>query len=263
MDELLGLARAHGLKVLEDAAQANGGMYHGRALGSLGDMGCYSLQFNKILTSGEGGMVVTNDEALWKRAVMFHDVVGGQRNNLPPEEILWGVNFRMPELLAAVMLVQLTRLEGLMASMRAQKQMISQAIEPLARSKGIRLQEIPDPQGDASVAFIFFAKNPAQADRMAAALEAENVGAGVLYYPKSVDYHIYAHWTPIVNHRAWSENGGPWRWAEEVPDYSPAQCPRSLDLLGRAVHIDINPLLSSADTELTIEALSKVMTQLG
>ena len=136
MDELLRLARAHGLKVLEDAAQANGGMYHGRALGSLGDMGCYSLQFNKILTSGEGGMVVTDDEALWKRAVMFHDVVGGQRNNLPPDEILWGVNFRMPELLAAVMLVQLTRLEGLMASMRAQKQMISQAIEPLARTQG-------------------------------------------------------------------------------------------------------------------------------
>jgi 8-amino-3,8-dideoxy-alpha-D-manno-octulosonate transaminase len=263
MDELLALARNHGLKVLEDAAQANGGMFHGRALGSLGDMGCYSLQFNKILTSGEGGMLVTDDEALWKRAVMFHDVVGGQRNHLPPEEILWGVNFRMPELLGAVMLVQLTRLEGLMASMRAQKQMVSQAIEPLARSKGIRLQDIPDPQGDASVAFVFFAKDSAQADRMAAALEAENVGAGVLYHPESVDYHIYTHWTPIVNHRTWSENGGPWLWAADVPDYSPAQCPRSLDLLGRAVHIDINPLLSSADTESTIEALSKVMTQLG
>jgi 8-amino-3,8-dideoxy-alpha-D-manno-octulosonate transaminase len=76
MDALMDVARRHGLKVIEDAAQADGASYKGRRLGSIGDVGCFSLQFNKILTSGEGGMVITNDEQVWKRALMFHDVVG-------------------------------------------------------------------------------------------------------------------------------------------------------------------------------------------
>jgi len=112
MDELLTIAQNHGLKVIEDTAQSNGGSYKGQRLGSIGDVGCFSLQFRKIITSGEGGMVITDDEQSWKRAFMFHDVIGGLRRNLSVDEILWGINFRMPELLAAVAVVQLGRLEG-------------------------------------------------------------------------------------------------------------------------------------------------------
>ena len=61
MDELLKIARAHNLSVLEDTAQANGASYQGRRLGTIGDVGAFSLQFNKIMTSGEGGMLLTND----------------------------------------------------------------------------------------------------------------------------------------------------------------------------------------------------------
>ena len=83
MDELMAIAREHKLPVLEDVAQADGGSYHGQRLGSVGDVGAFSLQFNKILTCGEGGMVTTNDDDILRRVLMYNDVVGGQRNNVP------------------------------------------------------------------------------------------------------------------------------------------------------------------------------------
>jgi dTDP-4-amino-4,6-dideoxygalactose transaminase len=259
MDQLLELAARHGLKVIEDAAQADGASYKGRRVGSIGDVGCFSLQFNKILTSGEGGMVITNDEEVWKRAVMFHDVIGGMRNHFTWDETLWGINFRMPELLAAVMLVQLRRLEGLLVSMRERKRMLIEGVKDSAQRKGVVFQQVPDPDGDASIALILLMPDAGVAERAARALRAENIGAGVLYHPDRIDYHIYAHWVPIVNHRSWSDNDGPWRWANREISYGKEMCPRSLDLLGRAVHLDVNPLESNTDIEETIEGLNKVI----
>lgn len=82
MDALMGVARKHNLKVLEDSAQANGASFKGRRVGSIGDAGAFSLQFNKIITSGEGGMVITSDRMVFERAVMFHDVIGGDRKSV-------------------------------------------------------------------------------------------------------------------------------------------------------------------------------------
>ncbi|MDE0462680.1 MAG: aminotransferase class I/II-fold pyridoxal phosphate-dependent enzyme, partial [Caldilineaceae bacterium] len=137
MDELMALANEHGLRVIEDVAQANGGSYMGQALGSFGDVGCFSLQFNKIITSGEGGMVVTDDELVWKRANMFHDVIGALQLKFNVEELLCGVNFRMPELLAAVALPQLARLDGLIDDMRHRKRMIKAGIAEVTERKGV------------------------------------------------------------------------------------------------------------------------------
>lgn len=263
MDDLLVVARKHGLKVIEDTAQADGASYHGKKLGSIGDAGCFSFQFNKILTSGEGGMVLTNSEDVWKRAVMFHDVVGGLRNNLPENEIKWGINFRMPELLAAVMLVQLRRLDNLLVAMRQRKQMLREGFEEIARKKGVVLQEIPDPSGDASIAFIFFLKDSSTALRVSEALAAENIGNWLLYRPNVIDYHIYAHWTPIMNQRTWTGTGGPWRWGGREVKYTKEMCPRSLDLLGRAVHLDVNPLYTNQDIEETLDGLNRVVKKLA
>ena len=67
---------------------------------------------------------------------------------------------------------------------------------------------------------------------MAEAITAEGVDAFVLYQPDEPDYHVYAHWTPILGKRTWSEHGGPWRWHDGEVTYTPDMCPRSLDLLG-------------------------------
>jgi dTDP-4-amino-4,6-dideoxygalactose transaminase len=208
-------------------------------------------------------MMITNDEQVWKCAVMFHDVIGGMRNNLPSEEILWGINFRMPELLAAVMRVQLRRLDGLLTAMRQRKNMIRAGLEEVARCKGIVFQDVPDPEGEAAVALIFFTENSTVARKVSEALCAENIPAGVLYRPEAIDYHIYAHWTPIMNQRTWTPQGGPWRWAQREIRYTPDMCPRSLDLLGRAVHLNVNPLFSNQDIEETIDGLNDVLNELA
>jgi dTDP-4-amino-4,6-dideoxygalactose transaminase len=262
MDALMAVAERHGLQVIEDTAQANGASYKGRYVGTFGDVGCFSLQWNKIITSGEGGMVVTDDKGIWKRAFMYHDVIGPFRQEIPDDEIMWGINFRMPELLAAVLLVQLKRLDGLIDAMRTRKRLLKAGIEGVAARKGVQFQESHDPAGDAAVALIFFVDSPERAAAVCEALKAENIGAMVLYDPDRKDYHVYPHWTPIVKRRPWSEGSDPWRSAHCEVRYSVDDCPRSLDLLGRSVHLDVSPLLTNEDVEETVEGVNRVLEAL-
>ena len=260
MNELMAIAREHNLPVLEDVAQADGGSYQGQRLGSIGDVGAFSLQFNKILTCGEGGMVTTNDDDILRRVLMYNDVVGGQRNNVPETEILPGINFRMSELQGAVALVQLSRLDDLLQDMRRRHAEIQDGIAGVARQQGVEFRRSNDPEGDTGIALIFFAPTSERATFIAEALEAEGVDAFVLYRPEDVDYHVYAHWSPILGQRTWSTNGGPWRWHEGTVNYSTDMCPRTLDLLGRAVHLDVSPDLTDQNVAETIAAVNKVLS---
>jgi dTDP-4-amino-4,6-dideoxygalactose transaminase len=258
MDELLSLARERGLRVIEDVAQADGGSYRGQQLGSLGDVGCFSLQFNKIITCGEGGMVITSDDQVYARAVMFHDPAGGMRNNVPEDEILLGMNFRMPELSAAVALAQLGRLDGLIEEMLTRKQAIKAGMADALTRAGGHFRAITDVEGDTGISLIFFMPNAELADRVIQSLRAENIGASGMYRPDRTDYHVYPHWGPLLAQRTWTAQGGPWRWGAPV-EYRRDMCPQTLDLLGRAVHLDVNPLLDEEDVEETILGLNKVL----
>jgi dTDP-4-amino-4,6-dideoxygalactose transaminase len=96
MDPILEIARRRRLKVLEDASQSVGASYKGRPLGSMGDIGIFSLQQSKTITAGEGGAVVTSDDHLFERACRFHDVTGrpstsGKVGFMP------GLNYRLNE----------------------------------------------------------------------------------------------------------------------------------------------------------------------
>jgi 8-amino-3,8-dideoxy-alpha-D-manno-octulosonate transaminase len=235
--------------VLEDVAQAAGGSFHGQRLGSIGDIGAFSFQFNKIITCGEGGVAITNNSELYERLIMYHDVVGGLRNGIPNAKILNGMNFRMSELHGAIMLVQLRRLHGLLEDMRERKATLKYAIQDTASRKGVVFRTINDADGDTATSLVFFAPTTERALRMAALLNAMGVGALVLYQPDRVDYHVYPHWAPIMKKRTWSENGGPWRWHDVEVKYTGDMCPRSLDLLSRAVQLQISPDLSSVNLE--------------
>lgn len=259
MDPIMAIAREHNLRVLEDVAQACGASYHGRRLGTIGDAGAFSFQFNKIITAGEGGMVITGDQSVFQRIQMYQDVVGGQRNNIPADQILPGFNYRMSELQAAVVLAQLGKLETLLATMRANKAAIQSAIAPTLAARGIELRAAPDAAGDAAIALVMLAQSAEQARWIAKALRAEGAGAGTLYHADRVDYHVYTHWQPIVHERAWSDVQNPWLWHTGQRDYSPAAAPRSLDLLSRAIHMDISPELSATQVEEIAEAIVKVI----
>ena len=78
-----------------------------------------------------------------------------------------------------------------------------------------------------------------------------------------MDYHIYAHWVPIIHKRTWAPRGGPWRLAQRQIRYSADDCPRTLELLGRAVHLDVSPLLTNQDVEETIDGVTRVLDALA
>ena len=179
MDALLELAARRGLRVLEDSAQAVGASYRGRRLGTLGDLGAFSLQFNKILTSGEGGLLTTDDSMLYAACVMFHDVAAIKRDDLVVPETFIGTTCRMSELQGAVALAQLGKLDGILADMRAKFASIRHQVSELAAAKGIVWRRQWDEAGDACIALIAYLSDAGQAGEVARALTAEGLAARV------------------------------------------------------------------------------------
>jgi perosamine synthetase len=117
MDAIVALARRRNIAVIEDAAQAAGGRYKGRPAGSLGDVGVFSFHGSKTLTTGEGGMLVTDDQALYERARTL-----GNHGRLPGSKMFWNgevaYKYKMSSMQAALGLAQLERLEELIARKR-------------------------------------------------------------------------------------------------------------------------------------------------
>ncbi len=255
MDKLMELAREKRLFVLEDVAQAAGGEFRGRALGSIGDVGAFSFQMSKIMTAGEGGMVTTSDRAVYLRAAMYHDTAVCPHMGVSIDDWLPGLNLRMSELHAAVLLVQFARLERIVADMRARKARLKEMVRDGLERKAVRFRTIHDPAGDASVALIFYLPDASRAKRVASALADENVPASRLYQDMQylphdhIDLHAYPAWTPILRKRAWSAEGGPWRRHPREIDYSDDMCPATMGLLRRAIHLDVSPDLTEHQLE--------------
>lgn len=262
MEELLAIARRHGLAVVEDVAQANGACYRGRPLGSLGEAGCFSFQHYKIITSGEGGMLVTDDEATFQRARMQHDGAMGFWGE-PPAGIppILGTNYRLSELAAALVLGQYPRLAGLLESFRAIKQRILSQILDLP---GIELQEVPDPAGEAGISLIFFCKDGERAKAFSRALSAEGIGNGTIYDNTIPDRHIYRHWSFFMRDDT-DPRRLPWKHPRYTGDvrYFPEMCPRSLDYLGRSVAVGIHQRLTEQDADDIARGIRKVALALG
>jgi 8-amino-3,8-dideoxy-alpha-D-manno-octulosonate transaminase len=261
MDELRALAARHNLKLIEDTAQAVGASYKGARLGTLGDAGCYSLQFSKIITAGEGGLVVTQDEALWKRMVMYHDVVGGLQYSFSAEEMLPGLSMRLSELHSAVALAQLGKLNGILADTRRNRGVVQAGIADVVKRKGLSLRDEPDPAGDAAVCQVVFMPTPELATRAVAALRAEGAHTFQIYSGRR-DYHVFCDWLPLVHKRSWAADNAPWNSAIDPQQLNRELCPRSIDLLTRAVHVDISPDLSSEQVEELTDAINKVLNAL-
>lgn len=124
LDELLALARRHDLRVLEDACQAIGARYRGRVVGTIGDAGTFSFDSAKLITCGEGGLLVTGSRPVYERADRYHDHGHVHDLSLPRGREAkegTGFNYRLSELHAAFALAQLERLPGMIANLRAQK----------------------------------------------------------------------------------------------------------------------------------------------
>ena len=249
MTEISRIAKDRALVVIEDCAQSCGASYQGKKLGSIGDIGAFSFQLNKILTAGEGGAVTTNEKKLFERAVMSHDIAALWR------EKFWGkfeshpflgLNFRMNEITGAILLEQLKKLNRILTLTRKAKRALKEGIEGL---DGIEFREIPDPEGDAGISLIFYLENHEKAKAFADALCMNNLtgpgyGTFVMYDAARPDWHVYPHWKRVTSFRG-------------------DECPRTLELLGRAVHMDVSPLLTKTDTDDIINGICMVNKQLS
>ncbi len=238
MDALMAIAARHDLVVIEDACQAVGASYKGRRLGTIGHAGGYSLQFNKIITTGEGGMFSTSDEEAYFTAIDVHDCAGSLRRagELPRYA---GYNFRASEFTGAVGRVQLTRLEGILEGMRSAHRRIA---ERVAAIPGLELRRSNDPAGDAGIAVIAFTETGEQARRICAAISDAGIPAAPLYRPDTADLHVYPFWKPVLDAIAAAGQPAP-------------SCPRTLALLERTVHVDIPPGLTDEQVELVASTI--------
>jgi 8-amino-3,8-dideoxy-alpha-D-manno-octulosonate transaminase len=244
MDELVAIAKKHDLVLIEDVCQAAGATYRGRRLGTFGDAGAFSLQFNKIITTGEGGVLVTDRGDLLDIALDVHDCANSVRRGVGLPKFA-GYNFRASELTGAMARVQLGRLDGLLERMRTNHARLTAHVGGLP---GLELRRGNDEDGDAGIALIAFAEDAARAADAVDALNAEGVLAMQIYSPAVPDLHVYRFWAPVL---AALETAG-----ADAPD-----CPRTLDLLERTIHVDVSPLCEEQDLDEIAFAFEKVAKQ--
>jgi len=135
MDEINKIAEKHKLFVVEDAAEAHGAEYKNKRCGSLGDIGCFSFYANKLITTGEGGMLVTNSEEIYEKAKSLRNLSFGKENRFLHEEV--GFNYRMTNVQAGIGLGQMKRIDFIL------KKKIENALLYNSFLRGVKGIDIP------------------------------------------------------------------------------------------------------------------------
>jgi 8-amino-3,8-dideoxy-alpha-D-manno-octulosonate transaminase len=263
MDAIMDIANRKGLAVIEDVAQAGGGSFKGERLGSIGTLGCFSFDYYKVIVSGEGGFVTTNDEWLYTRAQSWHDCAACWRpdrfaKERKEGELFCGENYRMSELEGAVALAQIRKADKMIAGYRRAKSAIKSALH---KKKGLEFRRITDENGDTAICLVMFLPNAEITRNALKAMQAEGVPAGGIYDSKVRDWHVYNYWEHILEKKAVAHDGLPWTGVaeSELPKYSKDMCPKTLELLGRSIMVDIDYNYSSKDCAMIADGINKVV----
>lgn len=235
LDELKAVAQEHHLFLIEDCAQAFGASYKGRPIGSIGDVGTFSFNVYKTITSGDGGMVITNDEELYKRCFAFHDQghsplrAGSEIGKRP----FLGLDFRYTELQAAVLLAQLRKLPTILDRLRTNKQQFKALIADLP---GLEFREVIDAEEELGTILTVFLPDAEIAQKIAAALNTKVVAQAGWHVYGNME-HLLQQRMPTQTHCSFScphyiERGG-------QVNYSQGMLPQTDALLTRAINISI------------------------
>lgn len=235
LQELKRIADINNLYLIEDCCQAFGAAYQGRPIGSIGHVGAFSFNIYKTITSGDGGMVITDDEELYRWAFAFHDqghsplrtgVEIGQRPFL-------GLDFRYTELQAAVLLAQLRKLPGLVDRLQSRKRHFKAALADLP---GLEFREVLDAEEEVATILTAILPTAEIARNIAAELNTKVVA--------EAGWHVYNNMEHLLEQRMptetscsfncphYAEQGGPTL-------YSKGMLPRTDDLLARSINISI------------------------
>ena len=262
MDRIMKIAEQNQVMVLEDCAQSFGASYRGRFLGGIGQVGTYSLQINKTITAGEGGLVVTNDDMLFKRMIMAHDQgnIRDAGGHVVVDEScpgFFGENYRMGELTGAVALIQIKKVADIVDRMRNNAQKISAGLDDLPNLHW-RLNH--SGKGSSFVSLTIYlpdAEAAIQAEQECRELKVP----GIRLYQ---GLPLYAY--PFVLQKLTSHASGcpfscPYYKGPAV-EYRMGMCPRAEDLISRAFFIPVSPLLTDDDIAYIVTNLKRVLVKL-
>jgi 8-amino-3,8-dideoxy-alpha-D-manno-octulosonate transaminase len=219
MERIMAIAKKHNLLVLEDCCQAAGASYKGKKVGTIGNMGAFSLNVFKTINSGDGGLVVTNDQILYEIAFGVHDQ-GHKPNRLGVEvgaRSVLGLNFRVNELTAAVALAQLRKLTSIVSTLREKRSKLKNLISTV---DGFKFRRLNDPDGDSATICTVIFNTKEQASRVSKALGSKTIDLS--------GWHVYANMEHVLKHMK----------AIGQPHIKGAY-PKTDDILSRAMNISI------------------------
>lgn len=219
MDRIMAIAKKHKLLVLEDCCQAAGASYKGKKVGTIGNIGAFSLNFFKTINSGDGGFVITSDKDLYEKAFGMHDQ--GHNANRTGVEIgsrnLLGLNFRMNELTAAVALAQLKKLDKIVATLHEKRRLFKTLI---SKAQGFKFRILNDPEGDCGTLCTVIFDTKEKAAKVSGILGSKTVDQS--------GWHVYANMEHVLAHL--KNIGQP---------HTKGSYPMTDDILSRAMNISI------------------------
>jgi dTDP-4-amino-4,6-dideoxygalactose transaminase len=228
MDAITAIAKQNKLIIIEDACQAVGVSYKHRRVGTIGDAGAFSFNQFKNLNSGEGGAVLTNNDRLFTRARMFHDVGSYTRehNFEGNEPVFAGMNLRVSELTGAVLYAQLPKLDPLMRRLRTRHKVMSKY---LSRSNKFKISPHNDPENAVGMSVIFEKAEDAEKFAQQSGIE-RLIETG---------RHVYTNWVPVLTQRTFNERMNPFKWANREIKYTAEMCRTTLDILERTCRVSL------------------------
>lgn len=192
LDEIKKIAKKHKIFLIEDTAWGCGGKYNGIPLGNFGDIGTFSFDFAKTMTTGEGGMVIFKNKKLFNKAAAWHD--HGHENN--PKLPRWedsrsssGFNYRMNELQGAVGIAQLKKLDKVVKGQRKS----AKKILSILKKYPLTLRKSPKGSKETFDSLVFFVSNPKLAIRCRNQLLSRGIGTKIL--PEALTWHFAGSWS--------------------------------------------------------------------
>jgi 8-amino-3,8-dideoxy-alpha-D-manno-octulosonate transaminase len=192
MDALVRICKEHNLLLLEDACQSTGATYKGQSLGTIGDAGTLSFDFVKIITCGEGGAVLTNDQTTYEKCDHYtdhgHDHIGTDRG--ADEHPYLGTNYRISELHAAVGLAQIRKLDQFLEIQKRNCQALKAALSVIPE---ISWRKLPDPAGDSCTFLSWFLPTESIMRDVLAAMKAKGIAGGQMYWYEH-NWHYIRKW---------------------------------------------------------------------
>jgi len=230
MDKFLEIGKKHNIPVIEDACEVVGGTYKGHCLGSMGICGTWSFDPNKMLTVGEGGMILTNDEDLYRRMEYYHDhghVHSKEHDRGADEKCGFGVNYRLSEIQGALGIVALNKMPSVLKKLRETKKEILDSVA----DTGIRPRPINDRDGDTATHVIFLLPSPEAAKKFQKAAGEAGCGCGII---AENAWHYAKNW------KALEEIGEIDFFGTKTPSYMPDTMAESDAILSRAVMFGLN-----------------------